>query len=432
MELSLSTVNDEWPLSGTDIDDAAVIAGAKPSIHICGRRVRQQALVAGLLPLCIMVLVAAVQRHYVTDAGPPQQHQPQLPSVGIDAGFSDAISSRPSLLVDTAQLAQWIGSYAVGHGGRGGLLLLDAREDAAEHIVNSSCAVPWKSLSRWAAGGANKSVLLPANELQQRFRSCGLQSAELGGLVVIYGDWDVAWGEEGRLLWSLEYVTQPTQYSGSRYFILRGGFTAFATQFPELVSSGTAPAQAAADLSGGGAVPASALFVAVEQPARRLLKSDVIDGVSQAHRTWLLDSREPAEYTGAIDPYGVARAGHIAGAVSFPWKTAFRRTESAGGGGGRGLAVDLLPCEDIRLMVTRALGAAGGGDHSQHSAESVLRGQTIGTYCTGGIRSGFLYFVLRECFTGAELQAANYDGSMWQWAADPTAPMVLGVNATGS
>ena len=55
----------------------------------------------------------------------------------------------------------------------------------------------------------------------------------------------------------------------------------------------------------------------------------------------------------------------------------------------------------------------------------------VGAYCTGGIRSGFLYLVLREAFELAELAPANFDGSMWAWADDAARPMVLGSSPNG-
>jgi thiosulfate/3-mercaptopyruvate sulfurtransferase len=42
------------------------------------------------------------------------------------------------------------------------------------------------------------------------------------------------------------------------------------------------------------------------------------------------------------------------------------------------------------------------------------------TYCTGGVRSALLA-VLLEARLG--VVAANYDGSLWEWSADPSLPM---------
>ena len=56
-----------------------------------------------------------------------------------------------------------------------------------------------------------------------------------------------------------------------------------------------------------------------------------------------------------------------------------------------------------------------------------LRDDTIVVaYCTGGIRSGFMYMVLRWC--GYE-RAQNYDGSWWEWASDSSLPIEVGTSA---
>jgi 3-mercaptopyruvate sulfurtransferase SseA len=43
------------------------------------------------------------------------------------------------------------------------------------------------------------------------------------------------------------------------------------------------------------------------------------------------------------------------------------------------------------------------------------------TYCTGGVRSALLAVLLEACL---RVLAANYDGSLWEWSADPSLPLV--------
>ena len=283
-----------------------------------------------------------------------------------------------SLFVSAADVRRW------QHDGEE-VLLWDAREPpqwgAPLHIQNTSCALPWKSLSRWEEGGADKSVLLPVSLLQQQLRQCGLRG-DRTQRVVVYGDWAAAWGEEGRLFWTLDYLSATNQ---GRVYVLRGGFAGWQAVFPQQVS---------ATLSG---VPTGD-FVATEQPSRRLLKPQITaaltnrrgntDGSSAtgvpSRRLRLLDSREPQEYTGAIDPYGVARAGHVPGAISFPWKTVFA-TLAAPRAGYRveaeadvGAWPDLVPCDTLRPRFLEALHPLpdDGGSEMPTVVE-------VGTYCTG-------------------------------------------------
>ena len=54
------------------------------------------------------------------------------------------------------------------------------------------------------------------------------------------------------------------------------------------------------------------------------------------------------------------------------------------------------------------------------AAMGVTQDSTVVAYCTGGIRSGFMYMVLR--WAGYE-SAQNYDGSWWEWAQDSGNPI---------
>ena len=85
----------------------------------------------------------------------------------------------------------------------------------------------------------------------------------------------------------------------------------------------------------------------------------------------LVDVREPEEYAGAT-LYFEARGGHVPGAENRPWRQLLA-------------GVAALP-EDKKVV----------------------------TYCTGGVRSGMVYLLLRD----AGRDVANYDGSWWEWARE--------------
>jgi thiosulfate/3-mercaptopyruvate sulfurtransferase len=93
---------------------------------------------------------------------------------------------------------------------------------------------------------------------------------------------------------------------------------------------------------------------------------------------------------------GQKRGGHIPGARLVPAKSLY-------GADGRYVDVDELQ----RL--------AGLGPTASIRSERPI------TYCTGGVRSALLA-VLLEARLG--VVAANYDGSLWEWAADPSLPLV--------
>jgi 3-mercaptopyruvate sulfurtransferase SseA len=323
---------------------------------------------AGLFGMVLLGLLVAIAVN-ATEV-PPSDSAAQVAPVSLPAA---APYLGESLFVSAADLRRWQNEGI-------DVLLLDAREPpqwgTPLHVRNTSCALPWKSLSHWEEGGADKSVLLPVSMLQQQLRECGMRR-DRSQRIVVYGDWAAAWGEEGRLFWTLEYLSPANE---GRVYVLRGGFAAWQEHFPggEQVSTTLTRGQAGD-------------FVAAEQPIRRLLKpqitsalttsaSDSSTGLLSPRRLRLLDSREPEEYTGAVDPYGVARPGHVPGAVSFPWKTVF---QSAATTTDHRVETwpDLLPCDTLRPRFLNALLRStdvhvGDGSETQMVLE-------VGTYCTG-------------------------------------------------
>ena len=275
-----------------------------------------------------------------------------------------------SLFVSAADLRRWQTDGI-------DVLLLDAREPtqwgALLHVRNTSCALPWKSLSHWEHGGADKSVLLSVSMLQQQLRECGVRR-DRTQRIVVYGDWAAAWGEEGRLFWTLEYLSPRSE---GRVYVLRGGFAAWQQAFPDQVST-TLTRRPVGD------------FVAAEQPRRRLLKPQITSALMTgtgddatrvlSRRLRLLDSREPEEYTGVVDPYGVARPGHVPGAVSFPWRTVFETVAASTTDNRPERWPDLLPCDTLRPRFLNALLLPTEVDRVGDGPHAVVE---VGTYCTG-------------------------------------------------
>jgi len=110
-------------------------------------------------------------------------------------------------------------------------------------------------------------------------------------------------------------------------------------------------------------------------------------------RDFMVDTRTLGEYDASVNNktkgnnYGVPRDGHVEGAVSFPFADYFDSSTSC-----------LKPCADFKSALT---------------SRGWCEGKSIVAYCTGGIRSGFFFSVAAHC----GVDAANYGGSMWDWAA---------------
>lgn len=113
--------------------------------------------------------------------------------------------------------------------------------------------------------------------------------------VLVVGDWDRGWGEEGRIAWDLAWLGHPDIH------VLEGGYAAWTGAVEHLAGS-----------------PVAGVFTPHVKPALRadsaaVLAADVV-----------IDVREPDEYAGAT-PYGESRGGHIPGARSIPWRDLMAR-----------------------------------------------------------------------------------------------------------
>jgi thiosulfate/3-mercaptopyruvate sulfurtransferase len=243
------------------------------------------------------------------------------------------------------------------------IVWLDARAstDYGRSHVSGAVSAPWQQFTTDAQSG----LLVGTEELQRRIQALGVDASDT---IVVYGAWDEAWGEEGRLFWMLEYAGHEDVH------ILRGGFEAWR----------------AAGGTSDRVVPSPATGTFVIRP-REGLRATIEEVAHAGSGVAILDTRTEDEYQGAMW-YNEARGGHVPGAVHMAWQSFL------------------------------------AGASSPEAAHAVLAQAGISpdapviAYCTGGIRSGFVYAVLRAA--GVQ-QVANYDGSWWEWAADTSLPVAL-------
>jgi len=131
-------------------------------------------------------------------------------------------------------------------------------------------------------------------------------------------------------------------------------------------------------------------FTAAIAASRRADLDQVAAASQSGGLIW--DTREDREFAGAT-PYGEARGGHIPGAVGL-WYGELLQPDGT-----------LLPEPQLRELLT---------------LHGIRPDRLVITACTGGVRSGFAYAVLRDL---GYPQVANYDGSMWEWSADKSRPL---------
>lgn len=212
----------------------------------------------------------------------------------------------------------------------------------------------------------------PDARLEIRVRALGLSNARPVLVVGAPG----GWGEEGRVAWNLLY------WGAAEVWLLDGGFSAWRADAARPVETGGPREKVPGD------------FVLRVRPERRI-ETAALKAALDAKSAALLDARTPEEFAGERMS-GQKRGGHLAGARLVPEKGLYR-------GDGRYLGADEL---------RRLAGLSSEGENRP-------RGRPV-TYCTGGVRSALLALLL-EARLG--VLAANYDGSLWEWSADPSLPL---------
>jgi len=245
-----------------------------------------------------------------------------------------------------------------------GATVLDARNGRSHltGILQGSVAVSWRQFSQEAAPNQGK-LLADLGVLQERLQAVGI----LGDRpVVVLADPLQGWGEDGRIVWMLRSLghTQAVMVDGG---------------YPAMVSFGlpTTLRVARTAPQPGSFVPQPQTEWSIDRKTlREMLENPAIA---------LIDTRTPDEFAGAI-LFNEARGGHVPGAILL------ERQELMDAEG------RLLPRDEI-LQILQEKG--------------ISPDQEIIAYCTGGIRSAWLIAVLSDL----GLDAKNYPGSMWDWAA---------------
>lgn len=249
-----------------------------------------------------------------------------------------------------------------------GALLLDTRgEDLRDALpVSEATAVAWQDFSN--PDLPNKGQLLEDDAvLTEKLRALGVSTDTP---VIAIADTENGWGEDGRVVWTLRTLGHENSY------LVDGGVTAL--------------------LAGGNlAVTPSAVpgdFTVVRTAAYEIKKEELVTLIDNPDVV-IIDTREPREFAGET-PYGESRGGHIPGARHVFFK-------------------DLVGA-DGKIVEGEALKARlaelGVGEDTE-----------VVSYCTGGIRSGFVTAVL----SSAGIKARNYAGSMWEWSAQDNASYPL-------
>ncbi|HEV8539609.1 MAG TPA: sulfurtransferase [Nitrospiraceae bacterium] len=268
------------------------------------------------------------------------------------------------LLIDCETLDQNLG--------RADLVVIDVRGTAAYafggHIPGAVHAT-WHEFSD--PNAAAKGLLDPdLSRLEKKIQALGISH---DSDVVIYSNPFDNWGDEGRMFWMLQYLGH------SKLRILDGGWVKWVAE-KRRYDYGTVN-------------PKPGDFRIAPNPDVIVFKEELKKLVKRPHpETVIADARSLEEYAGK-EIQGIPRAGHIPSAISLPWNAFLNKDATV---------------KDFDALKESL------EDKGLHESHEVI------CYCTGGVRSAWLYFVLK--LAGYE-KVRNYPGSWWEWSRDFAAPV---------
>ncbi len=264
-------------------------------------------------------------------------------------------------LIDTETLALNLG--------REDLVIIDVRGEGAytAHIPGAVHST-WHEYSDPQATA--KGLLDPdVDRLEKRLQALGINHSSD---VVVYSNPFDNWGDEGRMFWMLDYLGHKSVK------VLDGGWPKWTAEHRPYQHEPVRPKL------GNFKASVQPNVIIDKQELKKLVKSPRRDTV-------IVDARSVEEYAGKeID--GLPRPGHIPSAVNIPW-SGFLRQDAT-----------VKPVSAVREMF---------------HAFGMNEQQEVITYCLGGLRSAWVYFLLK--LAGYQ-QVRNYPGSWWEWSRDFAAP----------
>jgi CubicO group peptidase (beta-lactamase class C family) len=275
-------------------------------------------------------------------------------SLVLLAAATAGAATNPSMLVSTDWLAQHLNDESLV------ILHVGAQKDYDAGHIPGARLMTLADISVTSTSGL-RLELPPAADLEKAFGRLGVGD---GTRVVVYAGTDSV--QSATRVW----FTLDSLGAGERTALLDGGLAAWR-------NSGRA-------LSTEAAKAEARTFTA--HPAPRVVTAEWLRAHLEDRDVQLLDARLPEFYNGT-NAGGMPRAGHIPGARSVPYNSAF-------GADGK-----LKPADDLRTLVREA--------------------PLTVSYCHIGQQATVLYFVARYLGQNARL----YDGSFQDWSRSAALPV---------
>jgi thiosulfate/3-mercaptopyruvate sulfurtransferase len=255
--------------------------------------------------------------------------------------------------------------------GEPGLVIVDVRGKAAYAFgghIPGAVHTTWHEYSD--PNAAAKGLLNPdAAAVEAKIQALGINN---DSEVIIYSNPFDNWGDEGRMFWMMEYLGH------TNLKILDGGWVKWVKE--------------QRPYEHGTVSPKPGTFRVSVNADVAITKEELKAIVRRPHpETMIADARSLEEYAGK-EVSGIPRPGHIPTAVSVPWN------------------LFLNPDGTVKDLDVIGKQLDEKGLHPSHD---------VVCYCTGGVRSAWLYVVLK---LAGYSKLRNYPGSWWEWSRDFAAP----------
>lgn len=270
-----------------------------------------------------------------------------------------------------------------------GVVIIDVRTESNYNFSHLPGAVSLPYLTKWEPVNQEKMCRLMATpeEFTKEMRKLGVNNSSH---VIIYDQGNTAGDatEGGASMW----IMQTMGHNNVSY--LDGGFTKWTFEGRRIVGQKYGMK--------GVTAPKPGNFTARLDQSKLATTQDVVQDL-KARRWLLLDNRNAFQYFGTTKEAAASRYGHIPGAISLP----------------------------AAFLVNAGTNKAPATLRSKRELEAMVRGVGIPanrdteiiTYCNSAQQSGMGFFVLHDLLGYRHVKC--YDGSILQYSAERSLPMVL-------
>lgn len=304
--------------------------------------------------LMALVLTLGLAGCGTSGGGEEAEDKSQTESKGTEQEEAKAEAFSGTYVVDASYVKENIDN----------ILLFDARGDEKAETIKGAVSIMWQYLATCedgVSGDENWGCILDTKRLSERLGEKGFDKDKE---IVLFAASQDGWGDDGRIAWELIAAG----YKNVK--MVDGGFKALKDAGLETQKGGSEPTAVEVTVDG------------IDET--HVINTDELKADYDNYK--VVDVRADEEYDGEI-LYGEANGGHLPGAIHIRFTDLFNSDAT------------LKSNDEITTLFEDA---------------GLSKDDEIVTYCTAGIRSGYMQLIMEMC--GFE-NVKNYDESFYRWSA---------------